>query len=81
MVNQVYKVLGAIFMISSGLIYTIERCVANISSSLIVSGYTSHGTHVTGYKPEYPSITDNFFVLFLLILGILIFAYGLIKKN
>ncbi|MBW7453136.1 hypothetical protein ACFOLF_00090 [Paenibacillus sepulcri] len=80
MINHPYKVLGAIFMISSGLIYTIERCMANISNSFIVAGYASHGTN-TNFKPEYPSFNDNFFVLFFLIIGILIFAYGLINKH
>jgi hypothetical protein len=78
--NHTYKLLGTIFMIISGIIFTIERCVANISGSLIVAGHASHGTAV-GFQPEYPSFNDNFFVLFFLIIGILIFAYGLIKKN
>jgi hypothetical protein len=78
--NHTNKVLGTIFMIISGLIFTIERCVASISDSLIVAGHASHGMAVA-FTPEYPSISDNFFVLFFLILGILIFAYGLIKKN
>jgi hypothetical protein len=79
--NHVYKILGTVLMIFSGLIFTLERCIANISNSLIVAGFASHGTTTELKLVEYPKFTDNFFVLFFLIIGILIFAYGLIKKR
>ncbi|TCM85421.1 hypothetical protein EV294_1261 [Paenibacillus sp. BK033] len=81
MSNHVYKILGTILMIVSGLIFTLERCIANISNSLIVAGFASDGTVPDLKLVEYPKFTDNLFVVLFLIFGILIFAYGLIRKR
>jgi len=78
--NNTYKRIGTIFMITAGVIYTIERCVASISYALIQAGYASHGTN-TNFKLEYPGFFNNFFVWFFLFIGFLLLAYGFPKDK
>ncbi|MCJ8010154.1 hypothetical protein MUG84_00165 [Paenibacillus sp. KQZ6P-2] len=78
--NNYYKILGAIFMIISGLIYTAERIIENLSAALVAAGYASHGTG-TDRAPNYAGFFDNFFVWFFFLLGFLLLAYGFPKGN
>jgi hypothetical protein len=80
MENNFYKILGTLFMIISGLIYTAERIIENLSVSIITAGYASHGT-ITDKTPHYPGFFDNFFVWFFFFLGFLLLAYGFPKDN
>lgn len=73
--NNFYKVLGSVFMILSGIIYTSERIIENISTSLIIAGFASHGTGAN-IEPNYPGFFENFFVWFFFFLGFILLAYG-----
>ena len=64
--NNFYKILGATFMVISGLIYTVERIIEKLSDALVVAGYASHGTAIAR-TPHYPGFFDNFFVWFFFI--------------
>ncbi|WP_168122417.1 hypothetical protein [Paenibacillus sp. HB172176] len=78
--NHVNKILGAIFMIVSALIYTTERIVEKLSAALQAAGYASHGTG-SDRTYHYQSFFDNFFVWFFFFLGFLLLAYGFPQKN
>jgi len=73
--NNFYKILGTIFMVISGLIYTAERIIEKLSDALEVAGHASHGTAIAR-TPHYPGFFDNFFVWFFLFIGFLLLAYG-----
>jgi hypothetical protein len=81
--NNFYKVLGAIFMITSGLIYTAERIIEKLSVALVTAGFASHGTSNYDFlrNTHYNSFFDNFFVWFFFFLGFLLLAYGFPKDN
>lgn len=78
--NNFYKVLGAVFMVFSGLIYTFERIAERISSSIIEAGYAANG-HLNEIEPDYPGFFNNFFVWFFLFIGFILLAYGFPKKT
>jgi TRAP-type mannitol/chloroaromatic compound transport system permease small subunit len=70
--NNVYKVLGTIFMLMSGIFYTAER--------IIESGYASHGVG-SDRTAHYPQFFDNFFVWFFLLIGFVLLVYGFPKEK
>jgi hypothetical protein len=78
--NNIYKILGTIFMITSGLIYTTERIFERLSSAIHAAGFASHGIAVERTY-HYHGFFDNFFVWFFFFLGILILAYGFTKTT
>jgi hypothetical protein len=73
--NNIYKILGTIFLIISAVIYTSERVIEKISVSLVNAGFASHGSSVNN-EPNYPGFFGNFFVWFFFFLGFLLLAYG-----
>jgi len=76
------KIIGAMFIISSGLIYTFERVCSILSSSIVKAGFFSGG--MTGAVPEVEvvGVFDNVYIPGLFIGGILILIYGFfIKEN
>jgi len=80
--NNFYKILGAILMITSGLIYTSERIIEKLSVALVSAGFSSHGTYTDFHGDiHYNGFFDNFFVWFFFFLGLLLLAYGLLKDN
>lgn len=76
--NNFYKILGTIFMITSGIIYTAERIVEKISVALVTAGFASQGTNNTDFlrNTHYDGFFANFFVWFFFFLGFLLLAYG-----
>ncbi|OAB43727.1 hypothetical protein [Paenibacillus glacialis] len=78
--NNSYKILGTIFMIVSGGLYTIERIVEKLSASIVAAGYASHGAGIDR-TPYYSGFFDNFFVWFFFFLGFLLLAFGFPKRN
>lgn len=80
MTNNFYKILGTILMVISGLIYSLERITARISSSIIEAGHASNGLSAE-IRTDYPGFFDNFFVWFFLFIGFLLLAYGFPKKQ
>ncbi|MGM0884048.1 MAG: hypothetical protein ACQEXQ_23805 [Bacillota bacterium] len=79
MTNNFYKILGTILMVISGLIYSLERITARISSSIIEAGHASYGRSAE-IGTDYPGFFDNFFVWFFLFIGFLLLAYGFPKS-
>lgn len=79
--NNLYRKLGAAFLIAAGLIYTIERVGALIARSHEISAiYEAHmldiqpKTHIAGFF-------DNLFVPILTLIGVILFVYGFPKKT
>jgi hypothetical protein len=76
--NNFYKILGSVFMIASGLMYTAERIVDKLSSAMIAAQYAKNGTLI---NIPIRSNGFNFFVWFFLFVGFLLLAYGFPKRR
>lgn len=79
--NDLYRKLGASFLISAGVIYAFERVGSMIARSHeIVALYEVNmfdplpKTHIAGFF-------DNIFVPILAFLGSILFVYGFPQKN
>ena len=74
---NVYKITGFVFIIISGLIYTIERGFSLISTSIIQAGFFSGA--MTGEVPEVSAsaFSLNVFIPIFLIIGVAL----IIKKK
>ena len=79
--NDLYRKLGASFLISAGVIYALDRTGSLIARSYEIVGLhearmfdTLPETHITGFF-------DNIFVPILTFLGMLLFIYGFPKKR
>lgn len=75
-----YKLLGALFIMISGLIYSLERGFSMISTSLIMAGFYSG--KMSGEVPEVEihTLFDNFYVPLFFIVGLILIVYGFLKK-
>lgn len=75
-----YKVFGIIFIIMSGLVYTLERGFSLLSTSLVRAGFYS-GT-MNGVVPEVEAsgFFENWFVPLFPIPGFSFVIYGFKKK-
>jgi hypothetical protein len=51
-----------------------------VSATIVASGYASRGTG-SDSSAHYPDFTENFFVWFLFLLGIVIVAYDSIRRR
>ena len=69
------KITGFVFIIISGLIYTLERGFSLISTSIIQAGFFSGA--MTGEVPEVSAFSLNLFIPIFLIIG----AALIIKKK
>ncbi|MBP1153729.1 MULTISPECIES: hypothetical protein [unclassified Paenibacillus] len=78
--NNVYKVSGMIFMITSGILYTAERIVEKLSAAMVAAGYASGGIG-TDRTVNYSHFFENFFVWFFLFIGFILLAYGFPKDR
>jgi hypothetical protein len=81
MKDKLYVGLGSLFLIFSGLIYTIERATLYIGTSLVIAGF--HAGSRTGEvpQPEFPSFADNIFVPIFTIIGIAFFYLGFLNDR
>ncbi|MCF6137709.1 hypothetical protein [Pseudalkalibacillus berkeleyi] len=75
-----YKITGLLLAIMSGLIYTLERGVSLISSSLIKAGFFSG--RMTGEVPEVEAsgFFSNLFVPLFFFTGLALIIYSIKKK-
>ena len=75
-----YKTTGFVFIVMSGLIYTLERGFSLISSSIIQAGFFAG--KMTGENPgiEVSGFFNNFFVPLFFIIGVTLIIYGVKKK-
>ncbi|MFD0675180.1 hypothetical protein [Cohnella sp. GCM10027633] len=78
--NTYYKILGTIFLITSGLIYTTERIIEKLSAAIHAAGYASNGAGVER-TVHYHGFFENFFVWFFFLVGFILLAYGFPKNN
>ncbi|MBW8351072.1 hypothetical protein K0H71_16725 [Bacillus sp. IITD106] len=74
MERKITLILGSIFIVTSGLIYTIERIISMVHWSAL----TRTGEYPT--NPLSPSLLDNLFIPIFLLIGI-IFIYVSFKKE
>jgi hypothetical protein len=74
-------VIGVLFIIMSGLIYTIERAMMYIAGNIRLAGF--YAGHMSGLvpTPEIPRFNDNIFVPIFLLVGIAIIAYASLKRK
>ncbi|RKD26487.1 hypothetical protein BEP19_16750 [Ammoniphilus oxalaticus] len=77
MKKSTYFIIGTLFLIFSGLIYTIERINSIVFWSVHRIAASGGGSYPT--DPTMPSLTENFFVMAFLIIGILFFLAGLLN--
>ncbi|TYS58115.1 hypothetical protein FZC74_14075 [Sutcliffiella horikoshii] len=75
-----FRVIGIVFFVMSGLIYTLERGFSLISTSIVKAGFYS-GTK-TGEVPivEASGFSTNFFVPLFLVIGVVLVIYDFKKK-
>jgi hypothetical protein len=81
MTNNLYKILGTLFILFSGSIYTVERIIENISASLVTAGIATHSGLGLAREIKNISFFDNFFVWFLFFLGLLLLVYGIARNK
>lgn len=77
---ELHKVLGAVLIIISGLIYSLERGFSMLSTSLIKAGFFSG--RMSGGVPEVEvnTLFSNFYVPLFFIVGLILVIYGFMKK-
>jgi hypothetical protein len=63
----------------SGLLYTIERFIAVFQYGIDVVPVELNGSGSHPGEPNMPAVFDNFFVGFLLLLGLAFLGYGVYK--
>jgi hypothetical protein len=75
-----YKISGSVFIIMSGLIYTLERGFSLLSTIMVRAGFDSGG--MTGEVPrvEVNGFLDNILAPLFLILGLSLVIYGFKRK-
>jgi|GEM_PF-1000407 len=78
--RKTYLILGSVFVLSSGFIYTLERGFSMLSTGVVKSGFFSG--NMSGAVPEIEAngFFDNAFAPLFLSIGILLFICGFLKK-
>ncbi|MBD7968698.1 hypothetical protein [Paenibacillus gallinarum] len=80
MKGKFYEITGIIFVVFSGLLYTLERCANWISNGLRAQGLASFSGDVLSSEP-WVDLKNNVFVISFLVIGIVAFLYGLYRNN
>ncbi len=81
METKMYYILGTVFLITSGLIYTFERVMSNFSMSWGQGTSTSQGNVTSFYMPLLPSLFSNVFITLFIIISVIFFAKGYAKNK
>jgi hypothetical protein len=78
---NLYKSIGFVFIIMSGVVYTLERGFSILSTSIVKAGFFS-GT-MSGKIPKVEAVGffENPFTPLFLFLGLILVGYGYKKKN
>ncbi|MBB3127026.1 putative membrane protein [Paenibacillus rhizosphaerae] len=73
-------IIGSMFIVVSGLIYTIERAVSNIAGNIKLAGF--YAGRMTGEvpSPQIPGFSDNIFAPLFLLSGLIIIAVALLRS-
>ncbi|WP_282940138.1 hypothetical protein [Paenibacillus sp. RC67] len=77
--NKFFQGIGVLFTIIAGILYTVERLGYWIAIGLSSGGYAVHSGNGSFSSPQV-DFTDNPFVVIFLILGIVMFLYGIKRK-
>ncbi len=80
MKNNKFKLLGTIFLVASGFLYTTERSISYLSEAIVLKGYATHGTNID-YNPIPIDVNSNYFIWLFLILGSISLIYGIVKDG
>ncbi|GAA4842664.1 hypothetical protein GCM10023310_20680 [Paenibacillus vulneris] len=75
-----YQGIGVLFIILAGLFYTVERFGSWIAIGLSSGGLAVHSGNGSFSSPQI-DFADNPFVVIFLILGIVMFLYGIKQKS
>jgi hypothetical protein len=74
-------VIGVMFIIVSGLMYTIERATTYIAGNLQLAGFYAGRMSGEVPSPQMPSFSDNIFIPVFLLVGIAIIAFASLKRK
>jgi hypothetical protein len=69
---------GIVISIMGGLMYCFERFSAYISQGIILAGYTSHGTTVSGREDINIQLSTNELVPLFLVVGVILIIVSII---
>jgi len=72
-----YYILGAVFIIISSVLYTIERFIAYY----LWIGQMSANTGSYPTNPDLPGLFTNIFIPIFIIIGVILFVLGVKQKN
>jgi len=75
MERKISSILGALFILTSGLMYSVERVISIVHWSAL----THTGSFPT--TPSPPSLLDNLFIPLFLLVGSLFIYFALKKEN
>ncbi len=78
--NDLYRKLGASFLISAGVIYAIERVGSLIARSYEIAALYEANMFEVLPETRIIGFFDNIFVPILTFLGMMLFVYGFPKK-
>lgn len=79
MKGKIYEIIGTIFVILSGVLYTLERCANWIASGLSTNGLAAYAGNGSLSKP-WVDLKDNVLVIPFLVIGIIVFLYGFVRN-
>ncbi|WP_152393002.1 hypothetical protein [Paenibacillus guangzhouensis] len=79
MKGKFYEIIGTIFVIFSGVLYTLERCANWVSNGLSAQGVAAFSGN-GNYGEPWVDLEDNVFVIPFLVIGIVAFLYGLFRS-
>lgn len=80
MTGNSYQISGIVFIIISGLMYTLERCANWIANGLSALGLAVHAGNGS-LNPPWVGINNNIFVIIFIVIGVGMFFYGSQKKR
>ncbi|WP_316572076.1 hypothetical protein [Neobacillus sp. YIM B06451] len=75
-----HRILGAIFISLSGIFFTAERIAERLSVAVRDAGFASAGMSTPGMM-HYPGFFNNFFVWFFFLIGLILIAIGVFKRE
>lgn len=81
METKIYYILGTVFLISSGFIYTFERVMSNCSMSWGQGVSMSQSNVTTFTMPLLPSPFSNIFITLFITISVIFFVRGYAKNK
>lgn len=75
--KKLYYILGTIFIVTSGILYSLERFISYFSWIGQMNAHT--GSFPT--YPDFPNLFTNIFVPVFIVIGIVLFVLGYERHN